>query len=59
MHFVMTVFIMGIILLVSVLLFSLLFCCAPIIADIVDWIGYVITEAVEWIEDIFRNQKGE
>lgn len=55
MHFVMTVFIMGIILLVSVLLFSLLFCCAPIIADIVDWIGYVITEAVEWIEDIFRN----
>ena len=55
MCFVMTVFCMIIMLLISVIIFALLFGCAPIIAYIVNWIGDVITEAVEWIEDIFRN----
>lgn len=55
MCFVMTVFTMIIMLLISVILFALLFSCAPIIAYIVNWIGDVITEAIEWIEDIFRN----
>lgn len=55
MCFVMTVFCMIIMLLISVIIFALLFGCAPIIADIVECIGDVITEAIEWIEDIFRN----
>ena len=55
MCFVMTVFCMIIMLLISVIIFALLFGCAPIIAYIVNWIWDVITEAIEWIEDIFRN----
>lgn len=55
MCFVMTVFAMAMIVLISLILFFLLFGFAPIIAYIVNWIGDVITEAVEWIEDIFRN----
>lgn len=55
MCFVMTVFSVIIMLLISVILFALLFSCAPIIAYIVNWIGDVIIEVVEWIEDIFRN----
>ena len=49
------VFSMVLIVLISLILFFLLFGFAPIIAYIVNWIGDVITEAIEWIEDIFRN----
>ena len=55
MCFVMTVFSVIIMLLISVILFALLFGRAPIIAYIVNWIWDVIIEVVEWIEDIFRN----
>lgn len=55
MCFAITVFSMVLIVLISVILFALLLGCAPIIAYIVNWIGDVITEAVEWIEDIFWN----
>lgn len=55
MCFVMTFFAMAMIVLISVILFALLFGLAPIIAYIVNWIGDVITEAGEWIEDIFWN----
>lgn len=55
MCFVMTVFSVIIMLLISIILFALLLGCAPIIAYIVNWIGDVITEASEWIEDIFWN----
>lgn len=55
MCFVMTVFCMIIMLLISVIIFALLFGCAPIITDIVECIGETITDVVGWIEDIFRN----
>lgn len=55
MCFLMTVFSIIIMLLISVNLFVLLLGFAPIIAYIVNWIGDVITETVEWIEDIFWN----
>ena len=55
MCFVMTVFCMAIMLLISLIMFALLFGFAPVIAYIVNWIGDVITEAVGWIEDIFWN----
>ena len=55
MCFVMTVFCMIIMLLISIILFALLFGCAPIIAYIVNWIGDAITDVVGWIEDIFWN----
>ena len=55
MCFVMTVFTMIIMLLISVILFALLLGYAPIIADIVECIGETITDVVGWIEDIFRN----
>ena len=55
MCFVMTVFSMSLIVLISVILFTLLLGCAPIIAYIVGWIGDTITDVVGWLEDIFRN----
>ena len=55
MCFVMTVFSMVLIVLISVILFALLLGCAPIIAYIVNWIGETITDVIEWVEDIFRN----
>ena len=55
MYFVMTVFCMAIMLLISLILFALLFGCAPVIAYIVNWIGDTIFDVVDWIGDIFRN----
>jgi len=55
MCFAVTVFSVIIMLLISVILFALLFGCAPIIAYIVNWLGDVITGVVEWIGDIFRD----
>lgn len=55
MFFVMMIFHMAILLLISVILLAILFGCAPIIAYIVNWIGETITDVIEWVEDIFRN----
>lgn len=55
MCFVMTVFSVIIMLLISIILFALLLGCAPIIAGIVECIGETITGVVVWIEDIFWN----
>ena len=55
MCFVMTVFAMAMIVLISIILFALLLGCAPIIAGIVECIGETITGVVVWIEDIFWN----
>lgn len=52
---VMTVFSMALMVLISVIIFAILFGCAPVIAYIVNWIGETITDVIEWIEDIFRN----
>lgn len=53
MCFVMTVFSMVLIVLISLILFFLLFGFAPIIADIVNWIGDKIADALDWLWDIF------
>lgn len=55
MCFVMTVFSVIIMLLISIILFALLLGYAPIIAGIVECIGETITGVVVWIEDIFWN----
>lgn len=55
MFFVMMIFHMAILLLIAVILLAILFGCAPIIAYIVNWIGEKITDALDWLWDIFGN----
>ncbi len=55
MCFVMTVFSMVLIVLISLILFLLLFGRAPIIDYIVNWIGEKIADEPDWLWDIFGN----